>query len=247
MRGVVIPFDFQRDEQLQKIMYMGLYELGVTDIMRRVLKEGDILIDAGANIGYHTALGAGFVGKTGIVHAFEPVPEYFEKLKVLAEQNKGYQIILNQCALGQTTGRAQMYQIRTHRGTRTFGTGSMFQGWLSNEHTEAVIKVPVMTLDGYVREHNLQKVKLLKIDVDGFEFPLLKGAEQFLKIECPVIICEISHPIYARLGCKVDDLLYYMANLSYFPFDMVNLKKQLTREEINREFINEVVFRKSMS
>lgn len=244
IHGVIMSFDYKKDENLQRIMYLGLYELGVVDIMKRFLKEGDVLIDAGANIGYHTALGAGFVGKSGEVHSFEPIPEYFKKLKGLAEANKEYRIICNQYALGQTGGRMQMYQIRTYRGTRSFGTGSMFKGWLSNEQAEATLQVPMMKLDDYVREHNLKKVALLKIDVDGFEFPLLKGAENFLREQSPVIICEISHPIYQRLGCTVDDLLDYMACLSYFPFDMVNLKKQFRKEEIKMEFINEVVFKK---
>ncbi len=242
VNGVHVSFDFKEDEKLQKIMYLGLYEMGVSDIMRKFLKEGDVAIDAGANVGYHTALGAGFVGKSGSVHSFEPVPEYFQKLKKLAEQNKGYHIVCNQCALGEKGGTMRMYQIRTHRGERSFGTGSMFSGWLSNETTEAILEVPIQKLDDYVRERNLHKVKLVKIDVDGFEFPLLKGAEQFLREQSPIIICEISHPAYALLGAKVDDLLDYMARLSYFPFDMVNLKKQLSKEEILKEFINEVVF-----
>ncbi|MDP2637181.1 MAG: FkbM family methyltransferase [bacterium] len=244
VNGVTMHFDYQKDEKLQRMMYLGLYELGVTDIMRRFLREGDVFLDAGANVGYHTALGAGFVGKSGSVHAFEPVPEYFEKLKKLAEVNTGYHIVLNQCALGETTGSMKMYQIRTHRGERSFGTGSMFKDWLSNETVEATLEVPITRLDAYVQEKNLQNVKLLKIDVDGFEFPLLRGAEQFLRSQAPVIISEIGHPIYARLGRTVNDLLDYMARLSYFPFDMVNLQKQLTKEEINREFINEVVFKK---
>ncbi|OHA68510.1 MAG: hypothetical protein A3A27_01675 [Candidatus Wildermuthbacteria bacterium RIFCSPLOWO2_01_FULL_47_18] len=245
VNGVTLSFDYKEDEKLQKMMYLGLYELGVVDIMRRFLKEGDVLVDAGANIGYHTALGAGFVGKSGSVHAFEPVPAYFAKLKKLGETNKAYRIICNALALGETSGRAQMYQIRTHRGERSFGTGSMFKGWLgSNEQLEATVEVPIVKLDDYVREQNLRNVRLLKIDVDGFEFPLLKGAESFLREQSPLIICEISHPVYSMLNSRVDDLLDYMARLSYFPFDMVNLKKQLSKEEINKEFINEVVFKK---
>lgn len=246
IRGVTMSFDYKADEKLQRIMYLGLYEMGVVDVMRRFLKEGDILLDAGANVGYHTVLGAGFVGKGGSVHAFEPVPEYFAKLKGLADANKERRIVLNRCALGENSGRMKMYQIRTRRGERSFGTGSMFKDWLSNETIEAELDVPIMRLDAYVQEHNLTNVKLLKIDVDGFEFPLLKGAEQFLRNQSPIIISEIGHPVYEKLGCKVDDLLDYMAGLSYYPFDMVNLKKQLSREEINKEFINEVVFQKKL-
>src|SRR3989344_4118176 len=245
VNGVTMHFDYQKDEKLQRMMYLGLYELGVTDIMQRFLREGDVFLDAGANVGYHTALGAGFVGKSGSVHAFEPVPAYFEKLRRLAETNKAYHIICNARALGETSGRVRMYQIRTHRGARSFGTGSMFRGWLSNnETTEATLEVPILRLDDYVKEQNLRNVRLLKIDVDGFEFPLLKGAESFLREQSPLIICEISHPVYSMLNSTVDDLLDYMARLSYFPFDTVNLKKQLTKEEINKDFINEVVFKK---
>ena len=64
-----------------KSMYYQVYQYHITSFMRKHLCEGDVFVDVGANIGYMTAYALGLIGPSGQVHAFEPVPTYFEKLQ----------------------------------------------------------------------------------------------------------------------------------------------------------------------
>jgi hypothetical protein len=65
-------------------MYFGSYALLVVEAMRRFLRPGGVFLDVGANIGYLSAVAADLVGPRGEVHAFEPVPAYFDRLRRLA-------------------------------------------------------------------------------------------------------------------------------------------------------------------
>ena len=62
-----------------RYMYTGSYEIETYLALKKFLKPGDTFIDIGGNIGYITALAAGIVGKTGEVHAFEPIKKYFSE------------------------------------------------------------------------------------------------------------------------------------------------------------------------
>lgn len=96
------------------------YEPETTFLMRRILREGDIFIDVGANIGYFTAIGAALVGKTGEVHSFEPAPFIFSYLKKLALKNPNYKIVPNQCAAGDKIGTFKMSYSDFLSGDNTF-------------------------------------------------------------------------------------------------------------------------------
>ncbi len=73
-------------------MYYQVYQYNITSILKKFLREGDIFIDIGANIGYMAAYALGLVGKTGEVHAFEPVPKYFAKLLNIKQFNPSYHL-----------------------------------------------------------------------------------------------------------------------------------------------------------
>ena len=107
INGILFEFDFDYDPAI-KNMYLGIYELETVEVMRKILKKGDTFLDIGANICYLSAIGGGLVGKTGQVHSFEPVPEYFQKLKKMAMANSGYKIVVNQCALGEERETAKI-------------------------------------------------------------------------------------------------------------------------------------------
>ena len=98
INGVLFKFDFDYSPKVKE-MYFKTYEPRVGEILKTFLREGDSFIDVGASIGYFSAIAAGRVKKSGQVHSFEPIPEYFLKLKDFAQMNRQYKIKANQCAL----------------------------------------------------------------------------------------------------------------------------------------------------
>ena len=197
INGIIFEFDFDYDPAIKR-MYFGIYELETVEVMKKVLKIGDTFLDAGANIGYLSAIGGGLVGKTGQVHSFEPVPEYFQRLKKVAMMNRDYKIVVNQCALGEERGRAKIDVTNLPN----IGWNTIVPGFMSNATRKKSIEVPVYRLDDYIKEKGLDKISLIKIDTEGFEFPVLKGLQGYFEStgHRPVILCEIAPPAYPLLG-----------------------------------------------
>ena len=78
------------------LIFLAVLAFGSSCNTGKYLKEGDTFIDIGANVGYISVFAMGLVGKTGSVHSFEPVPQYFNRLKIIKEDNPGYNFYLNE-------------------------------------------------------------------------------------------------------------------------------------------------------
>jgi FkbM family methyltransferase len=220
INGVIFEFDLGYAPTIRQ-MLLGKYEIAVQRAMKKLLKPGDSFIDVGANIGYLSAIGAGLVGKTGQVHSFEPVPEYFQRLNRMANLNPDYRIVANQSAIGDAEGMAGIDVVNTHRW-HNIGAHSMVPGIILKENLAKRIQVPVCRLDDYIAKHNLRNIPLIKIDVEGFELPVLKSLGNFFRSapQLPQILCEITPWAYPKLGLKVMDLLDYMVSAGYLPYTL---------------------------
>ncbi|MCK9602794.1 MAG: FkbM family methyltransferase [Candidatus Omnitrophica bacterium] len=238
INGVVFEFDFSYDPAI-KSMYIGGYELDTVQALKKYIKKGDTVIDAGANIGYLSANIAGFVGKTGQVHSFEPVPQYFARSKKLSMMNPEYKILVNQSALGDREG---IVNIKV-TSQRNIGFNTIVPGSMSNEKKiKEILQVPIGRLDDYIKEKSLDNISLIKIDVEGYEFPVLKGLSGYLDNakRYPVIICEIVPSVYALMGHKLGELSEYMQKYTYDAYSLINHNKKIDISKLRR--ISEVVF-----
>ena len=221
IRGVRFECDFTLDPRVGD-MYFSAYEPDEVAVLERFLRPGDVFVDVGANIGYLTAIGASLVGPTGQVHSFEPVPMYFSRLKALCEANPGYAIRANAIALGERDGTAEIAQS----ADGNIGWNSMVPGMLAGEG-HARHSVTVKRLDEYLAEHGVGRVALIKVDAEGFELPILRGASRFLDAAAgggapPPILCEVAPGAYPLLGSKVSDLFDFTARYGYDALDVEN-------------------------
>lgn len=198
-------------------MYFGSYAPLVVDTMRRLLRPGDTFFDVGANVGYLSAIAAGFVGTSGKVHAFEPAPEHFVRLKRLAQLNPQYTIIANGCAAGESETQATIYV--THEA----GQSTLVGLYKCPREISRAEKVRVIRLDSYIAQVGIDRVALIKIDVEGYELPVLKGLEGYFRAgRRPPIICEVAPPAYPLLGKTVSELARYMSRFGYVAFDVAD-------------------------
>ena len=199
-------------------MYFGSYSLALIELMKRFLRPGDTFLDVGANVGYLSAVGAGLVGKSGQVHSFEPVPAYFRRLERLIALNPGHNIVATPCAAGETKGTAKAYV------TLEPGENTLVPDYAGSETIKECIEVPVIRLDDYIESHGLSHISLIKIDTEGFEFPVLLGLRRFFERSqrLPAIICEIDPRAYPLLGYKPADLTSYMAQYGYRACNALN-------------------------
>ncbi len=199
-------------------MYFGSYSLLVVDAIRRHLRRGDVFLDVGANIGYLSAVAAGIVGPEGQIHAFEPVPAYFEKLRRLAALNPEYSIELNSCAAGEAPGACEIHI------TREPGQSTLVPSYKSHAEIVSTMSVPVVRLDSYIAERGVERVALVKIDAEGFELPILRGLQGYFETQRhrPAVICEIAPRAYALLGRGMGELLAFMAGYGYSARDLAD-------------------------
>jgi FkbM family methyltransferase len=199
-------------------MYFGSYALLVIEAMKRFLKPGDAFLDVGANIGYLSAIAAGLVGRQGQVHCFEPVPTYFYRLQRLAELNPEHAIFPNARAAGEAPGTCTIYV------TREPGQNTMVPSYKSAEEVTFTLEVPVVRLDSYIEQHATGRIGMVKIDAEGFEFPILKGLRKvFEQSSCrPPIVCEIAPRAYPLMGTTLSALVEYMNEFGYTPRDLID-------------------------
>ena len=222
--GVIFRFDFDYDPQI-KSMYLGTYEIETVEVIKKILKKGDTFIDVGANIGYLSTIALGLVGEKGSVHSFEPVQEYFLKLKDITFLNKGYNFIVNNCALGEIEGIGKIAVTNL----QNIGWNTMVPGFMPSQTIRQVQEVTIRRLDSYIKKKVLNNIALIKIDAEGFEFPVLKGLSKYFEASeyRPTIICEIVASAYSLLGYQLKELVQYMDEFKYSAFKLSNPKKRI--------------------
>jgi FkbM family methyltransferase len=149
----------------------------------RNLKEGDVFYDAGANYGFYTALAAEFVGETGQVHAFEPLPEIHEELV----RNFGATAVRAvDAALWDKSGEATLYR---HRLSDAFNTLEAEVTDFDKTRGGETTTVRCLTLDEYAKANKPPTV--IKIDVEGGEKRLIAGAAATFRAAKPVVAMEV--------------------------------------------------------
>ena len=148
--------------------FHGGYVLARVSEIQEAVKEGDTVIDIGANIGYFTVLLANLVGPKGKVYAFEPDPRNFRLLQRTIERNGWTHVIAEQRAVSNKAGEFTLYQ------TRSCAANTLTPG----EHISAV-KVHVVTLDNFLAdEHHIDFVKM---DMDGSEPLAIQGMTELIR------------------------------------------------------------------
>jgi len=199
-------------------MYFGSYAPLVVEAIRGFLRPGGVFFDIGANVGYLSAVAADCVGPLGEVHAFEPVPRYFERLRSLAERNPAFTIVANCCAAGETPGPSRISV------TRQPGQNTLVPGYKSGTEVTSFETIHVVRLDEYIAEKYLGEISMIKIDAEGFEFPILRGLEQYFRSTHPrpVIVSEIAPRAYPLLGECLSALRDYMTRFGYSAFDIID-------------------------
>lgn len=178
--GFKINLDPIFDKNIENVIYeRGVYEQGTVSVLQDFLKAGDTFVDVGANIGWLSLVGADRVAKNGKVYAFEPVPTTFDILKSNKKLNEFSQIELNQFALGNKEETLTIYPEKENRGGAS----------ILNHHSEKGVDIEVKKLDNLIINST---INVIKIDVEGFELDVLKGAIETIKKDNPKLIIEHS-------------------------------------------------------
>ncbi len=177
------------------IYLLGAFERATQRQYRRLLKPGDVALDIGANIGAHTLPIARLVGAAGSVHAFEPTAFAFAKLKANIALNADLvkRIHARQILLSDTGGDAPPEALAASwpLGDRPGGHP------LHGGHEKTTAGAEAETLDSYVAREGIERIDFIKLDVDGNECHVLRGAQDTLRRFQPPIILELPPYVFS--------------------------------------------------
>jgi FkbM family methyltransferase len=179
-------------------------------LYRRLLRPGMVVFDAGANIGELSARFAELVAPSGTVVAFEPGPA-FAKLAVLPRKHPS--IVVENVALFERSGQVSLNVYETD-------TWSTLANRIVEESGAAVtpvdrVTVPAVTLDEYCDEKGVERIDLLKIDVEGAELQVLRGGERMFR-ERRIGSCsfEVGETTF-DMGNDPADLVAFLADVGF--------------------------------
>jgi FkbM family methyltransferase len=183
------------------------------DYYGRFLKPGQTVIDVGANVGIHTLVMSDLVGPAGRVFSYEPSETVFRRLQKNLEINSKDNVHPRKTAAGSTVGTTG-FSDRSHE--TNIGKSHLDP---SSDH-----RVSVTTLD---REHSgAESISLIKIDVEGSEMEVLRGAGDLLRDHRPVIFMEYNARDYTLT--EVTDLIPYRYTILGIPHTYYRKEKQIS-------------------
>jgi FkbM family methyltransferase len=165
------------------IHFNGTYEAGSVHVIQETLRPGDVFVDVGANIGLMTFAASWSVGPRGEVHSFEPMPETFANLRANIELNHAVNVHPHEVALGSEEERRTIYERAwINKG----GAASLVRPERSSAVTH---DIRVVRLDTYLPQETLRRVRMIKVDIEGWELEMLRGAETLLARESAPALC----------------------------------------------------------
>jgi FkbM family methyltransferase len=183
-------------------IFLGGWEKSTIKFLKQNLKYGDSVIEVGANIGAHSLLISKLIGEKGHLIAIEPTEYALKKLKFNIELNKN---ISNITVVDKIISDIQ------YKGSGTFNSD-----WSTNSlQAPQQIEFYSSTIDRLVEDNDLQKVDMLKVDVDGYDFRVLKGARKTIEKFRPIIFVELCEYTLNEKGNSVFDIFSYLNRFGY--------------------------------
>lgn len=144
----------------------------------KALKPGMVVFDVGANVGRLTALFSTLVGANGRVHSFEPTGETYRRLCLMCEALGLENVRTNHSAVGDMIGKAQFHQYASDHAAWNSMACRPLEKYGIVVKAPVVTEVPVTTIDKYCEEASISRIDFLKIDVEGAELQVLRGASR---------------------------------------------------------------------
>lgn len=186
-----------------------------------VVLKGDVVFDIGANRGYYTLLFSHLAGRTGEVHAFEPVSRTFHRLvKSIASVKRFDNVYLNNVAVGDVSGLINLYLPGDDDGQASMKAHS--SGSWSEAGAIETFECKIIRLDDYVESARLNRLDFVKCDVEGAELFALKGLARTLSKFSPVLYLEICPDWTRNFNYSPPEITEFLMSFGYSTFHLIN-------------------------
>lgn len=214
------------------LYYSGVFEIETLKCLQKQITPEMIVFEIGANIGSHSFEIAKLLQPgNGRLYCFEPTEYAFKKLCKNQRLNNFSNIVFEKIAFSDAEG-TQRITPASSLDTVAFSASWDVKDMQSKQH--APQDITFKTLDQYVFEHEIQRVHLLKIDVDGYELKVIRGAQETIRRDAPIIIIEFSECLLGYVGDTLDELLSLLENRGY-TFQPVYMNTPIEQDRLVQE------------
>jgi FkbM family methyltransferase len=201
-----IRYDLDLTEVIDFAIFVGGWESETLKFLDDNVKPADVVIEVGANIGAHTLAIAKLVGPHGQCYAFEPTEYAATKLQRNIDLNP------------QLRRNIRVVRELVTNGAMELPTLRIRSSWKLEHETNATAEtVPpsATSIDQFVDAQNIERVDLIKIDVDGYDFKVLQGSVAVLKKFKPLLFIELCEYALNKQGDSIRDILGFLDDLGY--------------------------------
>ena len=196
----------------RQIFYFGAFEPEACELWFRFAQRAAVVFDVGANVGLYSLLAAK-ANLRATIHAFEPTPAVVASFQQNVQLNDLENIALNPVAVGKTNGIASLHTCAGADGTNE-GMNFVSENGAGDPNPE--MAVPVVSLNHYCQTRGIEKIDLMKIDIEGGEYDALMGAESLIRrqaIKC--IFIELAEWAANRNGNSTRDIKRFLVDAGY--------------------------------
>lgn len=202
-----INYELDLSDMVDWYIYFGFREPS-REKLYELVEEGNVVFDVGANVGDVAMHAAKRVGDRGKIYAFEPDQTNIGRITKNLEQNSFDNIVLNKVGLGDEEGSFSLYSVEP-------GNRGMNRILPSEDGVSESSYIQVTTMDRYVEEHKIDSINLIKIDVEGYEFKVLKGGISTLKRFSPLLFIELDDRNLRYQGSCAAKLVSFLIENGY--------------------------------
>jgi len=196
---------------------LGTWEEPMYDVYERYIKENDIVYDLGAHQGYLALMASRLVGDKGRVYAFEPLPGNYDLLKTHVDINKVTNCIPIFGAVAEKAGVVSFSTAGSDVANTYISSSPLF-----SNNPESV-EVPCFSLDVLLEAGTIKPPKFIKVDVEGAELDVLKGASSLLINQSPIVYLETHNVHRPRVD---EECRSFLTSLGYRMTDKLITPKE---------------------
>ncbi len=208
--------DFFTVERAERIFYLNYLRPEMT------------VFDVGANVGELTLLFSHFAAR---VHAFEACLETSRRLETVCRATERRNVLINRLALSDANGTIDLHIYEDALSSFNSQADRPLKNYGMNAESVAVENVPAMTLDDYCEKNSVAQIDLLKIDVEGAELQVMRGARRMLeskKIRC--VTFEFGQTTF-DMGNRVEEIEAFLAEMNYKITNLIKGEKAFPGRE----------------
>jgi FkbM family methyltransferase len=228
------------------IISRGFYEIEVTRFLSRYIKPNMVIVEIGANIGYHTVYMGTCLKNKGYMYIFEAMPRTFELLQDNIHINglRNVAVCENKAVYDKSGEVSFSYLKKQHGSSGVIDKQKIEELYKDSSET---FTLPCISLDEYIKEKAIGHVDFVKIDAEGAESKILQGMKKVLSQDSCTLLIEIAQELLEKAGHSTKEMLSFIEKYGFTPYEITkngSLQKTTYTQVFENKQYRDIVLKK---